>query len=70
MHVDGLNSPVYWDNWERYPMMSLPFVLFACAVGAAWLRQRSVSIGFWLIGMVSMLILFRIHADDVLSIQL
>lgn len=51
-------------------MMSLPFVFFACAIGAAWLRQRSVSAGFWLVGVVAMLILFRAHVGDALSIQL
>ncbi|BAQ17655.1 DUF5993 family protein [Methyloceanibacter caenitepidi] len=51
-------------------MMSLPFVLFACAIGAAWLRQRGVSVGFWLIGIATMLILFRVHVGEVLSIQL
>jgi len=51
-------------------MMSLPFVLFACAIGAAWMRQRGVSVGFWLIGLVTMLILFRVHVTEVLSIQL
>lgn len=51
-------------------MMSLPFVLFACAIGAAWLRHRSVSIGFWLVGVFTMLILFRVHVSEVLTIQL
>ena len=51
-------------------MMSLPFVPFACAIGAAWLRHRSVSIGFWLVGVVTMLILFRVHVSEVLTIQL
>jgi len=51
-------------------MMSLPFVLFACAIGVAWMRQRSVSVGFWLVGLVTMLILFRVHVTEVLSIQL
>jgi len=51
-------------------MMSLPFVLFACALGAAWLRQRSVAMGFWLVGLVTMLVLFRVHVTEVLSIQL
>ena len=51
-------------------MMSLPFVLFACAVGAAWMRQRIVSMGFWAVGLVTMLVLFRLHATEVLNIQL
>ena len=51
-------------------MMSLPFVLFACAVGAAWLRQRALSMGFWVVGLVAMLVLFRAHLSADLTIQL
>lgn len=51
-------------------MMSLPFVLFACAIGAAWMRQRGVSMGFWALGVVTMLVLFRVHMDTVLNISL
>jgi len=51
-------------------MMSLPFVLFACAIGAAWMRQHGVSMGFWVVGLVAMLILFRIHVTEVLNIHL
>jgi hypothetical protein len=51
-------------------MMSLPFVLFACALAAAWLRQRGVAMGFWVVGLVVMLVLFRVHVNEVLNIQL
>jgi uncharacterized protein DUF5993 len=51
-------------------MMSLPFLLFACGLGAAWLRQRGVAMGFWVMGLVTMLVLFRIHATEVLNIGL
>lgn len=51
-------------------MMSLPFVLFACAIGAAWMRQRGISMGFWALGLVTMLILFRVHMTEALNIQL
>ncbi len=51
-------------------MMSLPFVLFACAIGAAWMRQRGVSMGFWALGLIAMLVLFRFHVTEVLMIQL
>jgi Family of unknown function (DUF5993) len=51
-------------------MMSLPFLIFACALGAAWLRQRGVAIGLWVAGLVVMLVLFRIHVAEVLSIAL
>lgn len=55
---------------RRYTMMSLPFVLFACAIGAAWMRHRSVSMGFWALGLVAMLILFRFHFTEALMIKL
>jgi len=51
-------------------MMSLPFVLFACGLGAAWLRQCGVAMGFWAVGLVVMLVLFRVHVTEVLNIQL
>ena len=51
-------------------MMSLPFLIFACALGAAWLGRRGMAIGFWVAGLVVMLVLFRIHATEVLSISL
>jgi hypothetical protein len=51
-------------------MMSLPFLLFACGLGAAWLRQRAVAMGFWVASMVVMLVLFRIHASSVVNIAL
>ena len=34
-------------------MMSLPFLLFACGLGAAWLRQRGAAMGFWVAGLVT-----------------
>ena len=44
-------------------MMSLPFLLFACGLGAAWLRQRGAAMGFWVAGLVVLLVLFRVHID-------
>ena len=51
-------------------MMSLPFVLFACAIGAAWMRRRGVSMGFWALGLIAMLVLFHFHFTENLLIQL
>ncbi|MGH6866243.1 MAG: DUF5993 family protein [Methyloceanibacter sp.] len=51
-------------------MMSLPFLLFACGLGAAWLRHRGVAMGFWAMGVLVMLVLFRFHATEVLNIRL
>ena len=49
-------------------MMSLPFLLFACGLGAAWLRQRGAAMGFWVAGFLVMLVLFRMHITEVLNI--
>jgi hypothetical protein len=51
-------------------MMSLPFLLFACGLGAAWLRQRGMAMGFWVAGVVILLVLFRVHYGDTLNIAL
>jgi hypothetical protein len=51
-------------------MMSLPFLLFACGLGAAWLRQRAAAMGFWVAGLVVLLVLFRMNMTDVLNIAL
>jgi Family of unknown function (DUF5993) len=51
-------------------MMSLPFLLFACGLAAAWLRQRGAAMGFWVAGLVALLVLFRVHMSDVLNIAL
>ncbi len=51
-------------------MMSVPFILFACAIGAAWMRQRAVSMGFWVLGLVRTRLLFRAHMTASLNIQL
>jgi hypothetical protein len=51
-------------------MMSLPFVLFACGLGAAWTQRRGAAFGFWVAGVLMLLVLFRMHATDVLNIAL
>jgi len=51
-------------------MMSLPFLLFACGLGAAWTSRREVAMGFWVAGVLVLLALFQFHATDVLNIGL
>jgi hypothetical protein len=45
-------------------------VLIACGLGAAWLRQRGAAMGFWVAGLVVLLVLFRVLMSDVLNIAL
>jgi hypothetical protein len=59
-----------WLCRRSRTMMSLPFLLFACGLGAAWLRQRGIAIGFWVAGLVVLLVLFRVHYGDALNIAL
>ncbi|MCJ7787135.1 MAG: DUF5993 family protein [Methyloceanibacter sp.] len=61
---------IFHKSPARFIMMSLPFVLFACGLGAAWLRQRAAAMGFWVAGLVILLVLFRAHYGDALSIAL
>ncbi len=51
-------------------MMSLPFFLVVCSVIAALLGRRRVAVGFWALGLVTLLVLFRLHATDTLNIIL
>ena len=51
-------------------MMSLPFLFFACGLGAAWMQHRGVAMSFWFVGLVAMLVLFRVHVTEVLNIAL
>jgi hypothetical protein len=66
----GLQHGTGYRLLEKPLMMSLPFVLFACGLGAAWLRQREVALGFWTAGLVVLLALFRAHYGDPLNIAL
>ncbi len=51
-------------------MMSLPFLLFACGLAAAWTSRRGAAMGFWVAGVLVLLVLFRFHATDVLNLAL
>jgi hypothetical protein len=51
-------------------MMSLPFLLFACGLAAAWTSRREAAMGFWIAGVLVLLVLFRFHATDVLNLGL
>jgi hypothetical protein len=49
-------------------MMSLPFFLVVVALLAAWSGFRAVSLGLWVAGLLALLVLFRLHATDVLNL--
>ena len=51
-------------------MMSLPFFLILGGLAAAWFGRRGAALGFWLLGAAVLLVLFRLHATDVLNIGL
>jgi hypothetical protein len=51
-------------------MMSLPFLLFACGLAAAWFRQRGLAMGFWVAALVVIFVLFRVHDSGALNIAL
>jgi len=51
-------------------MMSLPFLLFACGLAAGWTSRREAAMGFWVAGVLVLLVLFRFHATAVLNLGL
>ncbi len=50
--------------------MSLPFFLFAAGLVAVWRGSRAAALGLWGLGLAVLLVLFRLHATDTLSIAL
>jgi hypothetical protein len=51
-------------------MMSIPFFLLAIGLVAVSAGNRGAAIGLWTAGLVTVLILFRLHATDTLNIGL
>ena len=51
-------------------MMSIPFFLVFVALAAAWTGHRAASLAWWAAGILTLLVLFGLHATDVLSIAL
>ena len=51
-------------------MMSLPFLLFACGLAAAWTSRREAAMGFWVAGVLMLLVLFRFHGPNMLQFAL
>ncbi len=50
--------------------MSIPFFLVVAALAAAWSGRRQVSLGLWAASLVTLLLLFRLHATDTLNLGL
>jgi hypothetical protein len=51
-------------------MMSIPFFLVVAALAAAWSGGRRVSMALWAASLLTLLLLFRFHATDTLSLGL
>jgi hypothetical protein len=51
-------------------MMSIPFFLVVAALVAAWSGYRQVSLALCAAGLLTLLVLYRLHATDTLGIAL
>lgn len=51
-------------------MMSLPFILVLCALVAFWIGRRPAALSLWALGVVVLIVLFRLHATSALNIVL
>lgn len=49
-------------------MMTIPFLGFSGAIGAALAGRRSLAIGLWGFSLLALLMLFREHASDALNL--
>jgi hypothetical protein len=49
-------------------MMSIPFFLVAAAMAAIWSGYRQAAVVLCAAGLVTLLVLFRLHATDTLSL--
>ena len=50
--------------------VSVPFFLIVAALAAAWYGHRQASLAFWAAGLLALLLLFRLHATEVLNLVL
>lgn len=50
-------------------MMVLPFALVSLALGALFLRRRTIALALWGLALMSLLWLFHLHADDPLALS-
>jgi hypothetical protein len=51
-------------------MMTIPFFVLTAGLAAAWAGQRSVAVALWGTGLLTILVLFRIHATSQLGLGL
>lgn len=51
-------------------MMSLPFFGLLAAFGCVFAGRRRAALGFWALSMLALLVLFKLHATDALTIVL
>jgi hypothetical protein len=51
-------------------MMSIPFFFVAAALAAAWSSHRQASVVLCAVGLLTLLVLFRLHATDTLGLAL
>ena len=51
-------------------MMTIPFFAFAAGLVAIWTGKHNVALGAWIAGLVTILVLFRIHVTSPLGLGL
>ena len=51
-------------------MMSIPFLFVVAALAAAWSGYRQASVALCAAGLLTLLVLFRLHATDMLGVAL
>ena len=68
--VRGHSNRVIGSVRRRLNHDELTFLLFACGLAAGWTSRCEAAMGFWVAGVLVLLVLFRFHATDVLNLGL
>ena len=55
---------------ESQNMMTIPFFVMAAALGAIWSGHRNLALALWGAALLTILVLFRIHATSQLGLGL
>jgi hypothetical protein len=62
--MDRLPHPIRGEA----SMMFLPFLVLAAGLLAVFYGRRRWALGFWATGLLLLVVLFRLHATDVLNL--
>ena len=74
--ANAVSYDLYYKSWhltapgERRLLVARGAILIVAALAAAWYGHRNASLALWAASLLALLLLFRLHATDVLNLVL